>query len=289
MDEAQDQNAQQASAGSDWEDLSDEQMGDGWDYENDEDGTDDQRGGAPSTGIAKLSRRAMRQKVAAFVGEIQGFTEEDQETAVNALLKSMGSLSPHTSNLSENTQNLKQLEDCEGGLHVARSPRRGRQAGTPAGNGVTWTAAESHSVEPGRCLSRSGRHRARPHPANDRTMVGSGSSSGSAPGAAPALLRGSDAGHDQAALAPLRSHSTRGHPLCRPSAGCARWCRRWVVTPVCLLLAAARVDETRGSLGLQRRCDPQTRCHAAGILASTSEINRSMDLQMMAALRLLAT
>ena len=89
-DEAQDQNAQQASAGSDWEDLSDEQMGDGWDYENDEDGTDDQRGGAPSTGIAKLSRGAMRQKVAAFVGEIQAFTEEDHETAVNALLKSMG-------------------------------------------------------------------------------------------------------------------------------------------------------------------------------------------------------
>ena len=50
--------------------------------------------------------------------------------------------------MTKYTKNLKQLEDCEGGLHVARSPRRGRQAGTPAGNGVTWTAAESHSVEP---------------------------------------------------------------------------------------------------------------------------------------------
>lgn len=47
-----------------------------------------------------------------------------------------------TSNLSEISlltqaisqkirKNLKQLEDCEGDLHVARSPRRGRQAGTP--------------------------------------------------------------------------------------------------------------------------------------------------------------
>lgn len=119
-------------------------------------------------------------------------------------------------------------------------------------------------------------------------MVGSGSSSGSAPGAAPALLRGSDAAGDDQQVA-RSARTRRGHPLCRPSAGCARWCRRWagytgMPAPCCRSgerntrisrAAAALRPANAGAMPLEF-CAQRVRSIA-------------MDLQIMAALCLLAT